>query len=87
MPTYKPQYTITPNPWLDTYKDTLASLAILGKKFPAKTRLPIFKLYTEIAKLPDGTEGKEATLDNLTRLLELIKRGIEPKNQNGKYLK
>lgn len=73
------------DPFWETYKETLDLLREVGKKFPVKKRLPLFKLYLEISKLPP-TEVTQSLLWKLDTLRELMARGLEPKVKNGKYI-
>lgn len=86
MPTYNPPYKIKQrnDPWLLTYKQTIESLANLGMKFPNKSRLDIFRLWTKVSSLEDSNE-KFACLELLDRLKELMVRGLEHEHKNGQY--
>lgn len=72
------------DPFWEAYKETLGALRDVGKKFPLKKRLSIFKLYNDISAMPE-TEDTQLALWKLTELRDLIARGLEPEHKNGVY--
>lgn len=82
---YRPEFKITEDPFWDIYYATMHSLRVLGMVFPRRTRLELFRLYTDLCGR-QWTDDVQQALDNLEQLTEMRRRGLEPEHKNGKYI-